>query len=72
MKFTVRDDEITPGGRNGFLDHVPIPWNYGMDITEIRPTGRAKVRIECRLPMGNDADKEADNGERSAERCQKL
>ena len=43
-----------------------------MDITEIRTTGRAKVRIECRLPMGKDADKEADNGERPAERGQKL
>ena len=52
MRFTIRDDEITPGGRNGFLDNAPIPWNYGMDITEIRPFGRIKVRINCRLPVG--------------------
>ena len=60
MRFTIRDDEITPGGRNGFLDNAPIPWNYGMDITEMRPVGRIKVRISCRLPVGKPDGKRKD------------
>ena len=51
MKLTIRDDEITPAGRNGFLDNVPIPWTSKVDVTEICQTGRVKVRVECRLPM---------------------
>lgn len=61
MKLTIRDDEITPAGRNGFLDNVPIPWTSKVDITEIRPTGCAKVRIECRLPMCGTDGKDENN-----------
>ena len=38
MKLTIRDDEITPAGRNGFLDNVPIPWTSKVDVTEICQT----------------------------------
>lgn len=48
MNFSMIDNEED---RAGFFDGVRIPWLFGVDITEIRPTGRVKVRIECRLPM---------------------
>lgn len=48
MNFSMIDNEED---RAGFFDGVRIPWLTGVNITEIRPTGRVKVRIECRLPM---------------------
>ena len=61
MKLTIRDDEITPAGRNGFLDNVLIPWTSKVDVTEICQTGRVKVRVECRLPMCGTDGKDENN-----------
>ena len=59
MIFSMIDNEED---RAGFFDGVRIPWLTGVDITEIRPTGRVKVRIECRLPMcGTDGKDENDD-----------
>ncbi|MBO1704414.1 hypothetical protein HJV71_21420, partial [Eubacterium callanderi] len=52
---------ITPAGRNGFLDNVPIPWTSKVDVTEICQTGRVKVRVECRLPMCGTDGKDENN-----------
>lgn len=52
MKFCMIDNEKE---RAGFFDGVRIPELFGVDITEIRPTGRIKVRINCRLPVGKEA-----------------
>ena len=59
MIFSMIDNEKD---RAGFFDGVRIPWLLGVDIMEIRPTGRVKVRIECRLPMcGTDGKDENDD-----------
>ena len=58
MNFSMIDNEED---RAGFFDGVRIPWLTGVDITEIRPTGRVKVRLECRLPMGGTDGKDENN-----------
>lgn len=58
MIFSMIDNEED---RAGFFDGVRIPWLTGVDITEIRPTGRVKVRIECRLPMCDTDGKDENN-----------
>ena len=55
MNFSMIDNEKD---RAGFLDGVRIPWLFGVDVTEIRPTGRIKVRISCRLPVGDEVQQE--------------
>lgn len=56
MNFSMIETEKD---RAGFFDGVRIPCLFGVDITEIRPTGRIKVRIECRLPIKKAAGKES-------------
>ena len=55
MNFSMIDNEKD---RAGFLDGVRIPWLFGVDVTEIRPTGHIKVRISCRLPVGDEVQQE--------------